>query len=111
MRIKEGCKVTASDFIVYSAFYDGALGNSETAENKYDAVKYPLTEGGELVIENNSTLNPTSFGGIVYTDSNNAIDSTIAESVSKEAWNVKSSGKIKPPWTADDYLEIREKPK
>lgn len=111
MRIKEGCKVTASDFIVYSAFYDGALGNGETAVNDYDAVKYPLTEGGELVIENNSTLNPTSFGGIVYTDSNNAIDSTIAESVSKEAWNVKSTGKINPPWTADDYLEIREKTK
>lgn len=109
MTIEDGCSITSNDFVVYSAFYDGAIGNGETAVNAYDSIKYPLLEGATLIVEGSSVINATSFGGIVYSDNSNCVSAASNSCISKEAWNLKSSGKLNPPWTIDDYLEIREK--
>lgn len=109
LTILDGCSLTASDFVVYSAFYDGALGNGETAVNAYNSVKYPLLEGAQFVMEGDSTLNATSLGGVIYSDKSDNISATTSNVISKEAWNLTSTGKVTQPWTIDDYLEIREK--
>ncbi len=109
LTILDGCSLTASDFVVYSAFYDGTLGNGETAVNAYNSVKYPLLEGAQFVMEGDSTLNATSLGGVIYSDKSDNISATTSNVISKEAWNLTSTGQFTQPWTIDDYLEIREK--
>lgn len=109
LTIEDGCSISSSDFVVYSAFYDGTIGNGETADNEYDSVKYPLLEGATLIVKGSSVIDATSFGGIVYSDNSSCVSAASNSCISKEAWNLKSSGKLNPPWTIDDYLEIREK--
>lgn len=108
VHVQSGCSVTSNDVIVYSAFYDGTLGNGPAAVNGYNSYKYPFAKAGQLIVENGSTISASSFGGVAYCDNESSIKATSTTVISKEAWNVKSSGKLNPPWTIDDFLEIHE---
>lgn len=104
--IDNGCTLNANAIVVYSAFYDGYIGNGQNSRCGY-GVTYPLKDGGVLEVADTGKLVATSLAGKVYGSTSN-ITYTTGQITSKEAWNVKSSGSINPPWTIDDYLEIRE---
>lgn len=108
VHVQSGCSITSNDVIVYSTFYDGALGNGPAAVNSYNSYKYPFAKAGKLIIDSGSTISANSFGGVAYCDDASSIKATSTNVISKEPWNLKSSGQLNPPWTIDDYLEIHE---
>jgi hypothetical protein len=105
--VGDGCTLNVKSVVVYSAFYDGALGRGEKSACDYSGVSYPLKDGASLRVADTGAIVATSLAGKVYGSASN-ITYTTGQITSKEAWNVKSSGSINPPWVTDDYLEIRE---
>lgn len=104
--VNNGANVSASEISVYSAFYDGAVGNGEYSS--YSAgIAYPLKQGATLKVFDGSKLNVTSIAGTVYGNSS-SFSYTNNTITTKEPWNIVSSGSINPPWTIGEYLEIRE---
>lgn len=108
LSINENCNVTSTEFIVYTAFFDGTLGNGKNISNAYNGVKYPLKKGATMIVSDNSSLSATSLGGQIYCDNSNNISYSANTVISKEAWNIKTGSGLNP-WLTDNYLEIREK--
>ena len=117
MKLLPGCKLTlgdnctlnASDLSIYSAFYDGSLGNGNKSANAYNSIAYPLKEGAIFKILGNGKINSNNIGGNFYCDIANNITYKNSSNVCvNEAWNFKSSGSSMPAWTIDDYLQINE---
>ena len=104
----ENITINANEIIVYSAFYDGSLGNNEDSVNDYNAVKYPLKEGAEFIVSNSTHINSNKFAGTIYSDNSENIVSNSNSIVSHEAWDYGNSGKISPQYTINEYLEIHE---
>lgn len=108
LKVNDKCRLNGNEIIVYSAFYDGQLGNGSSSFNAYNTVKYPLKEGGKLIVDRGGTLNATSLAGAVYGDEQN-FSYDLSEILSKEPWSYKSSGNLMPAWVIGEYLEINEK--
>ncbi len=108
LNIGTGSVLNGSEIVVYSAFYDGSLGNGKSSRNMYPSnTSYPLKEAGILKISNGGILSTTSLAGTVF-GSSSSITYTNSTIDSKEARNYKGSGSISPAWTISDYLEINE---
>ncbi|MDY4858030.1 MAG: hypothetical protein SO232_05325 [Candidatus Onthovivens sp.] len=102
-------QINASNIIVYSSFYDGSLGNGASSNNAYNGVKYPLKEGAVFEIDSNALLNISNTGGVIYSNNQNNIVVTGSSSlVVNEAWSTGSSTGLLPPWTINEYLQIKE---
>lgn len=108
LSIHDKCILNANEIIVYSAFYDGTLGNGESSFNGYNSKKYPLKEGGVLKVLDAGKIIANKLAGTVYGEESN-FSYTTNEITAKEAWSFKSSGSINPAWTIGEYLEIKEK--
>lgn len=108
LTIHDKCVLNANEIIVYSAFYDGTLGNGESSFNGYNSKKYPLKEGATLKVLDTGKITATKLAGTIYGEINN-ISFTTDTITSKEAWSLKSSGSLAPAWTIGEYLEINEK--
>jgi FKBP-type peptidyl-prolyl cis-trans isomerase 2 len=105
--ISSGVSVNSNDLVVYSAFYDGKIGDGLSSKNSYTGVSYPLKNGAKFIVEDGGLLNSTSLGGVIYGSLEN-ISYETSSVVSKEARNYKSSGSLSPAWTIDDYLVLSE---
>lgn len=108
LTINGNCEVTANEIIAYAAFYDGAKGDGRNSKNAYSNVSYPLKEGAMLIINDNAKLTSTKLAGTIYKGEGSTVTYTTDKITAKEPWNYKTSGKVKPAWTIDDYLEIHE---
>lgn len=116
IKLLPGCFLTvganslllANELTVYSAFYDGTLGDGRSSANAYNSLKYPLKEGATLQVLDTGSIIATNLAGTVYCDTSDNISCSGRTIASKEAWNYKTSGNVNPAWIINDYLEIRE---
>ena len=107
LTIGDKCLLKSNELIVYSAFYDGSIGNGENSAIG-SSKPYPLKEGAILKVLSGGRIESNYLAGTVYGDAND-ISYTNGKIVSKEAWVMGSSGSINPAWNIKDYLEIKEK--
>lgn len=105
--INDKCLLKTNELIVYSAFYDGSIGNGQNSQIG-SSKSYPLKKGATLKLLDSGKIEATSLAGTIYGDVTNITYSTDTIT-SKEAWSIGSSGKLTPAWNIKDYLEIREK--
>ena len=108
LTINSKCNVSASDFAIYTAFYDGTLGNGNNIANGYNSYKYPIKKGATMCVNSGSKFAANSLGGQIYCDDASLIKCSNNTVISKEPWNIKTGSSLNP-WLTDDYLEIREK--
>ncbi|MDD7394611.1 MAG: Ig-like domain-containing protein [Acholeplasmatales bacterium] len=115
MKIMTGCNIYLGDnvnligneLIVYSAFYDGTKGNGQGVQNS-GRKAYPLKENGILRMATNAKITMNKIAGTIYCDNSDNISATTTSITSKEPWNIGSSGKLNPPWTILNFLELSE---
>ena len=105
MKINKNATLNGSEVIVYTSFHDGSKYNGYSSQY-LGGVNYPLKEGASLIL-NEGKIIVNALAGTVYGNEAN-ITSKQNVIVSKEPWTLKSSGKLKPPWTISDFLEIHE---
>ena len=107
--INEGATLTGKSLIVYSAFYDGSLGNGKSSTNGYNGYKYPLKNAGIVKVNSGGHLTcSTSIAGTIYGASADVSLPSTTTITANEPWNVTSSGSINPAWKISDYLQINE---
>ena len=107
LTINDNCLLKANELVIYSAFYDGTIGNGQNSQIG-SSKAYPLKKGATLKVLNNGRIESNSLAGTIYGNNAN-ITYTSDSIISKEAWSIGSSGKLTPAWNIKDYLEIREK--
>lgn len=108
LTINDKCLLKANQLIVYSAFYDGAIGNGQNSQNGSGQL-YPLQKGAIVKLLDSGKIESTDLAGTIYGKNTNITCSRNDIITSKEAWSYGSSGKLTPAWNIKDYLEIREK--
>ena len=107
--VDSNVQVNGSEFIVYSSFYDGSVGAAQGLITNIGRGIYPLKKGANFYVHEGSILNFASFGGYIYSDETNFINTSNDSVVSNEPWNYGSPGSITVPWNIKDYLQIKEK--
>lgn len=105
--IGDNVTLTGNELVVYSAFYDGEKGNGQNVPNSGRSA-YPLKENGIMEMADSSKVSMNSIAGNVYCNSSNNISTKATSIISKEPWNIGSSGSVNPPWNIKNYLELRE---
>lgn len=107
--VNDGATLTGKSLIVYSAFYDGTLGNGYSSSNAYTSFKYPLKTGGVVLINSGGHLTcSTSIAGTIYGNSSDLTTPSTTSITSNEPWAIGSSGSLTPAWKITDYLQLNE---
>ena len=109
LTVNDKCTLNAEEIIVYTAFYDGELGDGLNSHHEDEPIKYPIKDGAIFKALGNSKVNSTCLAGMLYGEKSNFIYTT-GTITSKEPWSTgKNQPGATPAWIIDDYLEIREK--
>lgn len=113
--VNDGCMITANEIIIYSAFYDGTLGNTFNTKCAYDSVKYPLKDGANFILNGNATININNIAGNIFcNNASNIIFNGQNEIDCLEPWQFINNSGIggvlagEPAWAINVYLHIRE---
>lgn len=107
LTINDKCILKSNELVVYSAFYDGSIGNGQNSQIG-TGKNYPIKKGATLKVIDSGKIESNSLAGTIYGNSSNII-CTKDTIIAKEAWSIGSSGKVSPAWTIKDFLEIHEK--
>ena len=105
--VGDNCTLKGSELIVYTAFYDGAIGKGQNIGN-IGRQTYPLKKGGITEVSSTGKISMSSCAGTIFCDNSSNISASTTNIISKEPWSTTTSGQTTVPWTIDDYLLIKE---
>lgn len=107
--VGSGCNVKCSSIICYSAFVDGSEGNAKyTNYSLSESTKYPLKEGGIIMVESGGSIVGSNLAGTIYCDDESSINVSNTSITSKEPWTIGSGKTLMDYFMIKDYLEIYE---